>query len=175
MPESKLLTADQVAAGVAYAYSDTLVLQPFARDDSAAKVGAVAVQSATAGVVNAAGNVPTVLALEKNESTGSMLTSEEKEGEALTVLTGSPFLKQMLPQMYQIAGNDAAHVVHVATHEKYNSSLADIALVRETGIPILSAASAQEAHDCAVIAHLCKWSWFHCNCKSCSFGHVVGG
>ena len=149
-----------MTAQVAYGLSDTVILQPFARESGAAKVGGVAQEWAASEVKNAWKAVPEVLVLEKNEATGSVMTAEAKREEAVSVLTGSPFLKQMLPQLYQLHAAHAPHVLHVATHEAYNASLADIALVRETGIPIINAVSAQEAHDCAIIAHLCEyWLW----------------
>ncbi len=64
----------------------------------------------------------------------------------------------MLPNMFKIAGELTSAVFHVAARSVATRALSifgdhsDVMAVRTTGFALLSSASVQEAHDCALIA-----------------------
>ena len=65
----------------------------------------------------------------------------------------------MIPNMYKIAGELTAAVLHVAARSLAAQGLSifgdhsDVMAVRQTGFALLASASVQEAHDLALVAH----------------------
>jgi len=76
-----------------------------------------------------------------------------------TTFTASQGLLLMMPNMYKIAGELTACVIHVAARTIATHALSifgdhsDVMAVRATGFGLLSSNSVQEAHDLALIAH----------------------
>ncbi|MBX9642403.1 MAG: pyruvate:ferredoxin (flavodoxin) oxidoreductase, partial [Mycobacteriaceae bacterium] len=79
-------------------------------------------------------------------------------GALATTFTASQGLLLMIPNMYKIAGELTAAVIHVAARSIAAQGLSifgdhqDVMAVRQTGFALLSSASVQEAHDLALIA-----------------------
>ena len=81
------------------------------------------------------------------------------QGGALsTTFTASQGLLLMIPNMYKIAGELTAAVMHVAARSLATQGLSifgdhsDVMAVRQTGFALLASASVQEAHDLALVA-----------------------
>ena len=76
-----------------------------------------------------------------------------------TTFTASQGLLLMIPNMYKIAGELTACVIHVAARTIATHALSifgdhsDVMATRPTGFGLLSSNSVQEAHDFALIAH----------------------
>src|SRR5207344_1969232 len=79
-------------------------------------------------------------------------------GALSTTFTASQGLLLMVPNMYKIAGELTAAVMHVAARSLAAQGLSifgdhsDVMAVRQTGWALLGAASVQEAHDLALVA-----------------------
>ena len=80
-------------------------------------------------------------------------------GALATTFTASQGLLLMIPNMYKIAGELTAAVLHVAARSLAAQGLSifgdhsDVMAVRQTGFALLASASVQEAHDLALVAH----------------------
>ena len=79
-------------------------------------------------------------------------------GALATTFTASQGLLLMIPNMYKIAGELTAAVLHVAARSLAAQGLSifgdhsDVMAVRQTGFALLASASVQEAHDLALVA-----------------------
>ena len=79
-------------------------------------------------------------------------------GALATTFTASQGLLLMIPNMYKIAGELTAAVMHVAARSLAAQGLSifgdhsDVMAVRQTGFALLASASVQEAHDLALVA-----------------------
>jgi pyruvate-ferredoxin/flavodoxin oxidoreductase len=80
-------------------------------------------------------------------------------GALTTTFTASQGLLLMIPNMYKIAGELNACVIHVAARSLATHALSifcdhsDVMACRQTGFALLCAGSGQEAQDFAAIAH----------------------
>jgi pyruvate-ferredoxin/flavodoxin oxidoreductase len=76
-----------------------------------------------------------------------------------TTFTASQGLLLMIPNMYKIAGELSAAVIHVAARTVATHALSifgdhsDVMATRQTGFAMLASSSVQEAHDLAAVAH----------------------
>jgi pyruvate-ferredoxin/flavodoxin oxidoreductase len=81
-----------------------------------------------------------------------------QSGALSTTFTASQGLLLMIPNMYKIAGELTAAVMHVAARSLAAQGLSifgdhsDVMAVRQTGFALLASASVQEAHDLALVA-----------------------
>ena len=79
-------------------------------------------------------------------------------GTLATTFTASQGLLPMIPNMYKVAGELTAAVLHVAARSLAAQGLSifgdhsDVMAVRQTGFALLASASVQEAHDMALVA-----------------------
>lgn len=158
---SVLVNGGEAAAHVAYALSDAVLVQ--AGVDVAGAPGIaedVLTSWQKALKANASGAVPSVRVVERADSTAAEL---KEEGGRVAVTSGSQMLRKMAGNLYTIgsdrlgAGNSV--VLHVSAASRaedggVSADLSDVMAVRETGFAILAAASVQEVHDFAVVAHI---------------------
>ena len=86
-------------------------------------------------------------------------TARCRAARSATTFTASQGLLLMIPNMYKIAGELTAAVLHVAARSLAAQGLSifgdhsDVMAVRQTGFALLCSASVQEAHDLALVAH----------------------
>src|SRR5437588_6926198 len=105
------------------------------------------------------GTVPTVVEMQSEGGAAGALHGALQGGALGTTFTASQGLLLMIPNMYKIAGELTSAVMHVAARSLAAQALSifgdhsDVMAVRQTGFALLSAASVQEAHDFALIAH----------------------
>ena len=105
------------------------------------------------------GTVPSVVEMQSEAGAAGALHGALQGGALGTTFTASQGLLLMVPNMYKIAGELTAAVVHVAARSLAAQGLSifgdhsDVMAVRQTGFAILASASVQEAHDLALVAH----------------------
>ncbi len=107
---------------------------------------------------NVWGTVPTVVEMQSEGGAAGALHGALQGGALATTFTSSQGLLLMIPNMYKIAGELTAAVIHVAARSIAAQGLSifgdhqDVMAVRQTGFALLSSASVQEAHDLALVA-----------------------
>ena len=111
------------------------------------------------GRPNVWGTVPAVVEMQSEGGAAGALHGALQGGALGTTFTASQGLLLMIPNMYKIAGELTAAVLHVAARSLAAQGLSifgdhsDVMAVRQTGFALLSSASVQEAHDLALVAH----------------------
>jgi pyruvate-ferredoxin/flavodoxin oxidoreductase len=111
------------------------------------------------GRTNLWGTVPAVVEMQSEGGAAGALHGALQGGALGTTFTASQGLLLMIPNMYKIAGELTSAVMHVAARSLAAQALSifgdhsDVMAVRQTGFALLSAASVQEAHDFALVAH----------------------
>ena len=104
------------------------------------------------------GNVPIVVEMQSEGGAAGALHGALQGGALATTFTASQGLLLMIPNMYKIAGELTAAVVHVAARSVAAQGLSifgdhsDVMALRPTGLALLASASVQEAHDLAAVA-----------------------
>ena len=104
------------------------------------------------------GTVPTVVEMQSEGGAAGALHGALQGGALTTTFTASQGLLLMIPNMYKIAGELTAAVMHVAARSLAAQGLSifgdhsDVMAVRQTGFALLASASVQEAHDLALVA-----------------------
>src|ERR1700749_5078175 len=108
---------------------------------------------------NVWGTVPAVVEMQSEGGAAGALHGALQGGALGTTFTSSQGLLLMIPNMYKIAGELTAAVLHVAARSLAAQGLSifgdhsDVMAVRQTGFALLASASVQEAHDLALVAH----------------------
>ena len=111
------------------------------------------------GRPNIWGTVPAVVEMQSEAGAAGALHGALQGGALATTFTASQGLLLMIPNMYKIAGELTAAVLHVAARSLAAQGLSifgdhsDVMAVRQTGFALLASASVQEAHDLALVAH----------------------
>ena len=110
------------------------------------------------GRPNVWGTVPAVVEMQSEAGAAGALHGALQGGALATTFTASQGLLLMIPNMYKIAGELTAAVLHVAARSLAAQGLSifgdhsDVMAVRQTGFALLASASVQEAHDLALVA-----------------------
>jgi len=151
------MDGNTAVAHVAYRVNEVCAIFPITPSSPMADV---ADEWASAGVQNIWGDVPVVQEMQAEGGAAGALHGALQSGALTTTFTASQGLLLMLPNMFKIAGELNATVFHVASRSLATSALsifgdhADVMTARPTGFALLSSASVQEAHDCALIAQM---------------------
>jgi pyruvate-ferredoxin/flavodoxin oxidoreductase len=151
------MDGNTAVAHVAYRVNEVCAIFPITPSSPMADV---ADEWASAGIQNIWGNVPVVQEMQAEGGAAGALHGALQSGALTTTFTASQGLMLMLPNMFKIAGELNATVFHVASRSLATSALsifgdhADVMTARPTGFALLSSASVQEAHDCALIAQM---------------------
>src|SRR5207249_10142848 len=122
-------------------------------------MGELAEQWAAQRKPNAWGSVPTVVEMQSEGGAAGALHGALQAGALATTFTASQGLLLMIPNMYKIAGELTAAVIHVAARALAAQGLSifgdhsDVMATRATGFALLASNSPQEAQDMALIAH----------------------
>jgi pyruvate-ferredoxin/flavodoxin oxidoreductase len=120
-------------------------------------MGEWADQWAAEGVPNIWGNVPRVIEMQSEGGAAGALHGALQAGALGTTFTASQGLLLMIPNMYKIAGELTATVIHVAARTLATHALSifgdhsDVMSTRSTGFAFLASNSVQEAMDFALI------------------------
>lgn len=151
-----MVDGNEAAASVAYRLSETAAIYPIT---PASPMGELADDWAVRGHKNIWGNVVSVTAMQSEGGAIGAVHGALQAGALATTFTSSQGLLLMIPNMYKIAGELTAAVMHVAARTVAAHALSifgdhsDVMACRQTGFAMLASGSGQEAHDLACIAH----------------------
>jgi len=146
---------NEAAASVAYRLNELCCIYPITPSSPMAEL---ADQWSSQGRLNIWGTVPSVVEMQSEAGAAGALHGALQGGTLATTFTASQGLLLMIPNMYKIAGELTAAVMHVAARSLAAQGLSifgdhsDVMAVRQTGFALLASASVQEAHDLAVVA-----------------------
>ena len=150
------IDGNEAAASVAYRLSEVCCIFPITPSSPMAEL---ADEWSSRGRPNLWGTVPGVVEMQSEGGAAGALHGALQGGALGTTFTASQGLLLMIPNMYKIAGELTAAVMHVAARSLAAQGLSifgdhsDVMAVRQTGFALLGAASVQEAHDLALVAH----------------------
>ncbi len=146
---------NEAAASVAYRCNELCCIYPITPSSPMAEL---ADEWSSHGRVNVWGTVPAVVEMQSEGGAAGALHGALQGGALATTFTASQGLLLMIPNMYKIAGELTAAVLHVAARSLAAQGLSifgdhsDVMAVRQTGFALLASASVQEAHDLALVA-----------------------
>jgi pyruvate-ferredoxin/flavodoxin oxidoreductase len=149
------IDGNEAAASVAYRLNEVCCIYPITPSSPMAEL---ADEWSSAGRPNVWGTVPAVVEMQSEGGAAGALHGALQGGALSTTFTASQGLLLMIPNMYKIAGELTAAVMHVAARSLAAQGLSifgdhsDVMAVRQTGFALLAAASVQEAHDLALVA-----------------------
>ena len=147
---------NEAAASVAYRLSEICCIYPITPSSPMAELSD---EWSSQGRPNVWGTVPAVVEMQSEGGAAGALHGALQGGTLATTFTASQGLLLMVPNMYKIAGELTAAVMHVAARSLAAQGLSifgdhsDVMAVRQTGFALLASASVQEAHDLALVAH----------------------
>src|SRR3990172_5348613 len=147
---------NEAAAYVAHRLSEVISIYPIT---PASPMGELADAWSSIGKPNLWGTTPTVIQMQSEAGAAGAVHGALQAGALTTTFTASQGLLLMLPNMFKIAGELTAAVIHVAAPTVATHTLSifsdhgDVMAARTTGFAMLASASPQEAQDLAAIAH----------------------
>jgi pyruvate-ferredoxin/flavodoxin oxidoreductase len=151
-----IIDGNEAAASVAYRCSEVCCIYPITPSSPMAEL---ADEWSGREQPNVWGTVPAVVEMQSEGGASGALHGALQGGALATTFTASQGLLLMIPNMYKIAGELTAAVMHVAARSLAAQGLSifgdhsDVMAVRQTGFALLASASVQEAHDLALVAH----------------------
>jgi pyruvate-ferredoxin/flavodoxin oxidoreductase len=149
------LDGNEAAASVAYRCNELCSIYPITPSSPMAEL---ADEWSSEGRANIWETVPAVIEMQSEGGAAGALHGALQGGALATTFTASQGLLLMIPNMYKIAGELTATVLHVAARSLAAQGLSifgdhsDVMAVRQTGFALLASASVQEAHDLALVA-----------------------
>jgi len=155
--ENGFVTVDgnEATARVAFLTNEVIAIYPITPSST---MGELADAWAASEQENVFGSVPQVIQMQSEGGAAGALHGSLQGGALSTTFTASQGLLLMIPNMFKIAGELTAAVIHVAARSLATHALSifgdhsDVMSVRSTGFALLSSASVQEAHDFAMIS-----------------------
>ena len=149
------IDGNEAAVSVAYRLNEVCCIYPITPSSPMAEL---ADEWSSREQPNVWGTVPTVVEMQSEGGAAGALHGALQGGALGTTFTASQGLLLMIPNMYKIAGELTAAVMHVAARSLAAQGLSifgdhsDVMAVRQTGFALLASASVQEAHDLALVA-----------------------
>ena len=158
MSNRPIVTIDgnEAVANVAYRLSEVIAIYPITPSSN---MGEWSDEWSAKRVPNLWGTVPSVVEMQSEGGAAGAVHGALQTGALTTTFTASQGLLLMIPNMYKIAGELTAAVIHVSARALAAHALSifgdhsDVMAVRQTGFALLASSSVQEAHDMALIAH----------------------
>jgi len=150
-----MIDGNEACAYVAYRVNEVCSIYPITPSSTMAEL---ADEWSSQGKPNIWGTVPDVVEMQSEGGAAGALHGALQSGSLATTFTASQGLMLMLPNMYKIAGELTACVIHVAARSLAANALSifgdhqDVMAARTTGFALLASASVQEAHDNALVA-----------------------
>ncbi|MDR1528481.1 MAG: pyruvate:ferredoxin (flavodoxin) oxidoreductase [Puniceicoccales bacterium] len=148
--------ANEATADVAYRESEVIAIYPITPSSPMAEY---CDEWAAKGKTNRWGIVPSINEMQSEGGAAGAMHGALQCGTLTTTFTASQGLLLMIPNMYKIAGELTAFVMHVTARSLATHGLSifgdhsDVMACRQTGFAMLASNSVQEAHDMACIAH----------------------
>jgi pyruvate-ferredoxin/flavodoxin oxidoreductase len=156
MRRTLTIDGNEAAASVAYRASEVIAIYPIT---PASPMGELADEWSAKKQANVWGAVPSVIEMQSEGGAAGAVHGALQAGALATTFTASQGLLLMIPNMYKIAGELTPFCLHVAARTVATHALSifgdhsDVMACRQTGFAMLAAASVQEAHDLALVAH----------------------
>ncbi|MGD0076463.1 MAG: pyruvate:ferredoxin (flavodoxin) oxidoreductase, partial [Candidatus Binataceae bacterium] len=153
--EIEIVDGNEAAASVAYRLNEVIAIYPIT---PSSPMGEAADQWSDETRQNIFGTVPKVVEMQSEGGAAGALHGALQAGALGTTFTSSQGLLLMIPNMYKIAGELTACVIHVAARTVATHALSifgdhsDVMGSRATGFALLASNSVQEAHDFALIS-----------------------
>ncbi|HUI25827.1 MAG TPA: pyruvate:ferredoxin (flavodoxin) oxidoreductase, partial [Candidatus Kryptonia bacterium] len=153
--EIEIVDGNEAAASVAYRLNEVIAIYPIT---PSSPMGESADQWSDEGRKNIFGTVPQVVEMQSEGGASGALHGALQAGALGTTFTASQGLLLMIPNMYKIAGELTACVIHVAARTVATHALSifgdhsDVMAARATGFALLASNCVQEAADFALIA-----------------------
>lgn len=153
------IDGNEAVARIAYRLNEVIAIYPITPSSS---MGEWADAWAAARQPNLWGTVPSVVEMQSEGGAAGALHGALQSGALSTTFTASQGLLLMIPNLYKIAGELTAAVLHVAARSLAAQGLSifgdhsDVMAIRATGCGLLCSASVQEAQDFAAIATRCS-------------------
>ena len=150
-----IVDGNEADAAVAYRINEVIAIYPIT---PSSPMGEWADQWNSEHQKNIWGAIPDVIEMESEGGAAGALHGALQGGALGTTFTASQGLLLMIPNMYKIAGELTAGVIHVAARTLATHALSifgdhsDVMATRATGFALLAANSVQEASDFACIA-----------------------
>src|SRR5919106_7048531 len=147
---------NEATASVAHRLSEVIAIYPITPSSG---MGEFADEWSAKGKPNLWGTIPLVVEMQSEGGAAGAVHGALQTGALTTTFTASQGLLLMIPNMYKIAGELTSTVFHVSARTLATHALSifgdhsDVMAARATGFAMLCAASVQEAHDFALIAH----------------------
>jgi len=154
--EQTTIDANEAVASVAHRSSEVIAIYPIT---PASSMGEFSDQWSSDGRKNLWGAVPRIVQMQSEAGAAGAVHGALQTGALATTFTASQGLLLMIPNMYKIAGELNACVIHVAARTLATHALSifcdhsDVMACRQTGFAMLCSNSGQEAHDFAAISH----------------------
>jgi len=146
---------NEAAVSVAYRLNEVCAIYPIT---PASPMAELVDDWSAKGRRNIFSTVPAVIEMQSEGGAAGALHGALQGGALTTTFTASQGLLLMIPDMYKIAGELTAAVMHVAARSLATQGLSifgdhsDVMAVRQTGFAMLASSSVQEAHDLALVA-----------------------
>ncbi len=144
-------------AEVAYRLAQVISIYPITPSSTMAEW---ADQWREQGRRNLWGQVPLIAEMQSEGGAAGAMHGALQAGSLSTTFTASQGLLLMIPNLFKIAGELTANVIHVTARSLATHALSifgdhsDVMACRSTGYAMLASDSVQEAGDLALIAHL---------------------
>jgi pyruvate-ferredoxin/flavodoxin oxidoreductase len=154
-PKRIVVDGNEAAARVAHLTNEVIAIYPIT---PASPMGEFADAWSAAKRPNLWGQVPEVVQLQSEAGAAGTLHGALQAGALATTFTSSQGLLLMYPNMFKIAGEATAAVIHVAARAIATHALSifgdhsDVMAVRPAGWGILFSNNVQEAQDMALVA-----------------------
>jgi pyruvate-ferredoxin/flavodoxin oxidoreductase len=150
-----IVDGNEAAAAVAYRLNEVIAIYPIT---PSSPMGEWSDQWNSEHKKNIWGAIPDVIEMQSEGGAAGALHGALQGGALSTTFTASQGLLLMIPNMYKIAGELTAAVIHVAARTLATHALSifgdhsDVMSTRPTGFALLASNSVQEASDFACIA-----------------------
>ncbi len=150
-----IVDGNEAAASVAFRLNEVIAIYPIT---PSSPMGEWSDQWNSESKKNIWGAIPDVVEMQSEGGAAGALHGALQAGALGTTFTASQGLLLMIPNMYKIAGELTAAVIHVAARTVATHALSifgdhsDVMSTRSTGFALLSSNSVQEASDLACIA-----------------------
>ena len=150
-----IVDGNEAAAAVAYRLNEVIAIYPIT---PSSPMGEWSDQWNSERQQNIWGAIPDVIEMQSEGGAAGALHGALQAGALGTTFTASQGLLLMIPNMYKIAGELTAAVIHVAARTLATHALSifgdhsDVMSTRATGFAMLASNSVQEASDFACIA-----------------------
>jgi pyruvate-ferredoxin/flavodoxin oxidoreductase len=149
------LDGNEAVARVAYRLNEVIAIYPIT---PSSPMGEWADAWMSQAEPNLWGTIPSVVEMQSEGGAAGAVHGSLQAGSLTTTFTASQGLLLMIPNLYKIAGELTAAVLHVAARSLAAQGLSifgdhsDVMAARATGCALLCSASVQEAHDFALIS-----------------------